>query len=128
MAAKEWGGKRESNPQPLEPQSSALPVELFPPQEVHYISVPDVNGATHEGLQEGQRTRARRSTLVNLSAADAYILVAQGAQTGRVEQVFCVDNERVLEQMLDAIKIESAELRPASAHNQGVGSLGDRVG
>ena len=31
--AKNWGGKRESNPQPLEPQSSALPVELFPPQE-----------------------------------------------------------------------------------------------
>ena len=31
-----WGGKRESNPQPPEPQSGALPVELFPPQEVHY--------------------------------------------------------------------------------------------
>jgi hypothetical protein len=27
-----WGGKRESNPQPPEPQSGALPVELFPPQ------------------------------------------------------------------------------------------------
>jgi hypothetical protein len=26
-----WGGKRESNPQPSEPQSGALPVELFPP-------------------------------------------------------------------------------------------------
>src|SRR5690242_5201139 len=33
---RKWGGKRESNPQPLEPQSSALPVELFPPREVHY--------------------------------------------------------------------------------------------
>ena len=31
-----WGGKRESNPQPSEPQSGALPVELFPPQEIHY--------------------------------------------------------------------------------------------
>jgi hypothetical protein len=28
---KAWGGKRESNPQPSEPQSGALPVELFPP-------------------------------------------------------------------------------------------------
>ena len=27
-----WGGKRELNPQPSEPQSDALPVELFPPQ------------------------------------------------------------------------------------------------
>src|SRR4030095_8789671 len=27
-----WGGKRESNPQPPEPQSGALPVELFPPR------------------------------------------------------------------------------------------------
>jgi hypothetical protein len=29
-----WGGKRESNPQPSEPQSGALPVELFPPLRV----------------------------------------------------------------------------------------------
>src|ERR1700724_2037615 len=29
-----WGGKRESNPQPSEPQSGALPVELFPPPQV----------------------------------------------------------------------------------------------
>jgi hypothetical protein len=32
----EWGGKRESNPQPPEPQSGALPVELFPPQPEDY--------------------------------------------------------------------------------------------
>src|SRR4051794_18905282 len=32
----EWGGKRESNPQPPEPQSGALPVELFPPQDLDY--------------------------------------------------------------------------------------------
>ena len=31
-----WGGKRESNPQPPEPQSGALPVELFPPQVFNY--------------------------------------------------------------------------------------------
>src|SRR5258708_7441047 len=31
-----WGGKRESNPQPSEPQSGALPVELFPPQLFDY--------------------------------------------------------------------------------------------
>src|SRR5438067_6745689 len=28
---KRWGGRRESNPQPSEPQSGALPVELLPP-------------------------------------------------------------------------------------------------
>src|SRR5579871_3626281 len=33
---KNWGGKRESNPQPSEPQSGALPVELFPPQPSDY--------------------------------------------------------------------------------------------
>ena len=27
-----WGGRRELNPQPSEPQSDALPVELLPPQ------------------------------------------------------------------------------------------------
>ena len=31
LSFKIWGGKRESNPQPSEPQSGALPVELFPP-------------------------------------------------------------------------------------------------
>src|SRR5579872_1177029 len=31
-----WGGRRESNPQPSEPQSGALPVELLPPQDLHY--------------------------------------------------------------------------------------------
>src|SRR5947209_237489 len=35
---KKWGGKRESNPQPSEPQSGALPVELFPPQDFYYSS------------------------------------------------------------------------------------------
>ena len=34
-----WGGKRESNPQPSEPQSGALPVELFPPPEFHYSGI-----------------------------------------------------------------------------------------
>ena len=28
---KDWGGRRESNPQQPEPQSGALPVELLPP-------------------------------------------------------------------------------------------------
>jgi hypothetical protein len=36
---RKWGGKRESNPQPPEPQSGALPVELFPPQELHYSNL-----------------------------------------------------------------------------------------
>ena len=36
LQKKNWGGKRESNPQPSEPQSGALPVELFPPQPSDY--------------------------------------------------------------------------------------------
>ena len=36
LESKIWGGKRESNPQPPEPQSGALPVELFPPQDINY--------------------------------------------------------------------------------------------
>jgi hypothetical protein len=36
LQEKNWGGKRESNPQPSEPQSGALPVELFPPQLSDY--------------------------------------------------------------------------------------------
>ena len=31
-----WGGRRELNPQPSEPQSDALPIELLPPQIEHY--------------------------------------------------------------------------------------------
>ncbi len=29
-----WGGRRELNPQPSEPQSDALPIELLPPQTI----------------------------------------------------------------------------------------------
>ncbi len=29
---KNWGGRRDLNPQPSEPQSDALPIELLPPQ------------------------------------------------------------------------------------------------
>jgi hypothetical protein len=32
---REWGERRGSNPQPLEPQSSALPVELRSPRPLH---------------------------------------------------------------------------------------------
>src|SRR5216683_5465036 len=31
---KHWGGRRELNPQPSEPQSDALPIELLPPQRM----------------------------------------------------------------------------------------------
>src|SRR5215470_3854268 len=48
---KKWGGKRESNPQPLEPQSSALPVELFPPQELHYSNLAGTSGCATGDMQ-----------------------------------------------------------------------------
>ena len=80
---KNWGGKRESNPQPSEPQSGALPVELFPPQEIHYSNTavrtrdcvaPDASsgvaceardyGCRRQGRAERLRPpRPRRSTL-----------------------------------------------------------------
>src|SRR5450631_2448711 len=42
-----WGGKRESNPQPSEPQSGALPVELFPPLAlIIATAVPSVRPST----------------------------------------------------------------------------------
>ena len=48
---RKWGGKRDSNPQPPEPQSGALPVELFPPQELHYSNWP---GRKDVRLREGE--------------------------------------------------------------------------
>ena len=36
VARQPWGGRRESNPQPSEPQSDALPVELLPPHGIDY--------------------------------------------------------------------------------------------
>jgi hypothetical protein len=56
---RKWGGKRESNPQPPEPQSGALPVELFPPQELHYSNLAG---------------RSRLSCTDRLDAAYAYVL------------------------------------------------------
>jgi hypothetical protein len=50
LRKKIWGGKRESNPQPPEPQSGALPVELFPPQPVDYSNGSSVRDRTGEGL------------------------------------------------------------------------------
>jgi hypothetical protein len=34
-----WGGKRDLNPQRPEPQSGALPIELFPPQISDYSNL-----------------------------------------------------------------------------------------
>ena len=55
ISAKNWGGKRESNPQPSEPQSGALPVELFPPLRLIIAIAVE---------QRQRRNRGQRSTLL----------------------------------------------------------------
>ncbi len=53
----------------------------------------------------------------NSAAADADVLEAKGAETSGVEQVLGVDDDRTLQQVLDAIEVESAELGPSGAND-----------
>src|SRR5258708_37475354 len=62
-----WGGNRESNPQPPEPQSGALPVELFPP---HLLII-----ATE--IRDCQNRRAPASEI-----QDKNVVIPTGAQRG----------------------------------------------
>src|SRR5207248_10200274 len=62
---KKWGGKRESNPQPPEPQSGALPVELFPPQEPNYSK----QGGGKTGSTSKQVRRAKGTSGTDECAA-----------------------------------------------------------
>ena len=68
------------------------------------------------------RTAARnwlilRPQEISSSPSHAHILEPHSAQAHGVEQVFCVHNHRLLEQVLNALKIQRAELRPTGAHN-----------
>ena len=98
LQKKNWGGKRESNPQPSEPQSGALPVELFPPQLSDYSN----------WILIADRV---------LAATDAHVLESEGAQTGGVKQVLSVHDNGLFQEVLDAVEIERAELGPGGADN-----------
>jgi hypothetical protein len=50
-----------------------------------------------------------------LSATHADVFKSHGAQAVGVEQIFCVDYEGPLQQVLDAVKVETTELGPSSA-------------
>ena len=54
----------------------------------------------------------------SLVAADADILETHGSQPYGVEQILGVDDHWALQQMLDAVEVESAELGPAGADHQ----------
>ena len=62
LLEKNWGGKRESNPQPSEPQSGALPVELFPPQLSHYSNWTSLGNRKAEGRLEISDIRCQISS------------------------------------------------------------------
>src|SRR5215813_6747151 len=61
---KGWGGKRESNPQPPEPQSGALPVELFPPQRLIIASGRGRDAHCGKGRVDVRRLASAESLLV----------------------------------------------------------------
>src|SRR5579871_293953 len=65
--------------------------------------------------------------MAGLDAADAHVFESEGAQAGGVEEVLGVNDDRPFEQVLDAIEVESAELRPACSYDQGIGAFGGGV-
>src|SRR5216684_1041926 len=82
VRSKIWGGKRESNPQPPEPQSGALPVELFPPHLL--IITTEIRGC--------QNGRAPVSEIQNKNFV---IPTPSGAQ--RAELRACPERARLIE-------------------------------
>ena len=65
---------------------------------------------------------------LELAAAYADVLEAEGAEAGGVQQVLGVNDDGVFEEMLDAIEIKSAELGPAGANHQGIRAFGRSIG
>src|SRR5712692_10623470 len=98
---KHWGGRRELNPQPSEPQSDALPIELLPPQT---LIVQTMIVTTAAGLL---------LSLARLRSSHAHVLESHGAQARRVEQVLGVYDDRAFHQVADLGEIQRPELRPA---------------
>jgi hypothetical protein len=62
-----------------------------------------------------------------LSAPYADVFKSHSAQPHGIEQVLRIHNDGLFEQVLNPVKIERAELRPARAHHQRVHALRCRV-
>src|SRR6266550_1690640 len=88
--SKKWGGKRESNPQPPEPQSGALPVELFPPQELHYSNLagrrrdfgPRISARVRSSRAGVQAARTARPARFRTRAGRCFALRRRGSFSG----------------------------------------------
>src|SRR5208283_425883 len=78
----------------------------------------------NESTTFGSRTACRKSS----SPAYANVFKPHGAQPGRIQQVFRVHDDGLLEQLLDAVKVESAEFRPAGADDESIHPFCRRVG
>ena len=52
----------------------------------------------------------------HFAAADANVFEAHGAEARCVEEIFCVDDDCVLDEVLDAIEIQGAEFWPACSN------------
>jgi hypothetical protein len=123
------------NPQRPEPQSGALPVELLPPHRLIIAMGPPGCQRSWQAVADRMDGRSRFLVVALLGltrkpglAANADVLESQGAQTGGIEQILGVHDQWTFEQVLDAVKVQAAELGPASAHDQGIHALSDGVG
>ena len=54
------------------------------------------------------------------------VLESHGTQADGVEQVFCIHNQGTVEQVLDAVEIETAKFRPTGADHQRIHALRPR--
>src|SRR5579872_446581 len=81
----------------------------------------------HLGQACGPMKLQKPSTKL-LSAPYPNVLKSHRAESHGIKQVLGVDDDWLLEQVLDAIKIKRAKLRPARAHNQGVHTFRRCVG
>ncbi len=75
-------------------------------------------------VQKALTGKARRLSLRLSSPPDADVFETHRPQPRRIEQIFGIDDERFLQQALDAVEIKCAELRPTRAYNQSVHAFG----
>ena len=65
--------------------------------------------------------------MCGLNPTDADVLVSHRTQASAVEQVFGVEDERTLQELFDAIKIQGTKFGPPGADHQGVGAFGGGI-
>jgi hypothetical protein len=111
------------NPQPSEPQSDALPIELLPPQ-ILIIAIVAIAICGYSNLR--RKSCTPRSSLRRPSYA--HVLESHGAQARGVEQVLGVEDNWAFYEMPNLGEIQGPEFGPAGGDDQGVNSFGDAVG